>query len=67
MADYQKVLDALTTVSTTSADTLTASSYAASLQTQTTTLVDSLGELQVQLVAIKLQLSQGSSAPKQLS
>ncbi len=66
VADYQKVLDALSTVSQTLPDTLTASAFASETQTQTATLVDSLADLKTQLVAIKLQLAQGSSAPKQL-
>lgn len=67
VADFNKVLDSLSSITQLSPDTLTASAFASETQTQTTTLVQSLGDVKNQLVAIRLQLQQGANIPKQLA
>lgn len=66
-ADFNKVLDTLSSIAQISPDTLTASAFASETQSATATLVASLATLKSELTAIKLQLQQGSNVPRQIA
>ncbi len=64
---FSSVINALATVSTDSADTLTASVYQSETRTQTQILVDQLQELQDEVKQLRLQIVQGTAAPARVS
>jgi hypothetical protein len=65
--DFQKVVDALTSVAAAPSDALTMSALTASLQDQTTQLVDALDELGTKLDTINVQIRQNALAPARIA
>jgi trimeric autotransporter adhesin len=67
VSDFQRVLDALGTVTTVSPDTLTASVMQSETRTQTAELVDELDKLKAAVDAVTAQLRQNQQAPDRLA
>lgn len=67
VADFKRVLDALEKVGQMPADTLTASIMQAETRTQTATLVEELGKLRSEVVALRREVAQGSAAPARVA
>jgi hypothetical protein len=67
VADFSRVLSALSDLATVTPDALTQQVYVAEMQTQTQTLIAGLGAVQAEVATLRLAISQGSAAPARLA